>query len=134
MDHTVLRTATMVKQPLLFHHPESRASIGSMGDLRRDGRKAFSGKISVTWSDEHGDPCTRNGECLDISTRGLKVKVDSEIPARTVVIVKARELDLHGSASVRSCTRVGARYILGLEFVGGLKWQPPETLAGAGNQ
>jgi hypothetical protein len=102
-----------------------------MGDLRRDNRLAFGGKISLIWASANGDPCARNGECIDVSSSGLKVKVDSQIPTRTVVTVKARELALHGSASVRSCTRVGARYIIGLEFVGGMKWEVPPALAAA---
>ena len=96
-----------------------------MGDLRKNSRLSYSGKISLTWAAENGDGCARNGECLDVSSSGIKVRLDSQIPARTVVTVRASELALHGSASVRSCNRVGARYIIGLEFVGGMKWQLP---------
>ena len=99
-----------------------------MGDLRRDTRLLYTGKISLAWANPAGDACARNGECIDISSSGLKVKVDIQIPTRTVVTVRAQELALHGSASVRSCTRSGVRYIIGLEFVGGLKWQIPPTL------
>jgi len=102
-----------------------------MGDLRKDGRFAYRGKISLTWANQNGDPCALNGQCLDVSSRGIKVKVDSEIPTRTVVTVNARDLALHGSASVRACNRAGGRYIIGLEFVGGLKWRLPATMAAA---
>ncbi|HEY3740293.1 MAG TPA: PilZ domain-containing protein [Bryobacteraceae bacterium] len=100
-----------------------------MGDLRRDNRLNFPGKVSLTWSDEASHPFARNGECLDISPSGLKVKLDSNIPIRTVVTVKAKELELHGSASVRSCVRTGSKYTIGLEFVGGMKWRIPSSLA-----
>ena len=86
------------------------------------------GKINLTWATENGDPCARNGDCLDVSSTGIRIKVDAPIPTRTVVTVRARELELHGSASVRSCTRFGAKYIIGLEFVGGMKWQIPLAL------
>jgi len=102
-----------------------------MGDLRRDSRLTYNGKISLTWSNSAGDPLGRNGLCLDISATGLKVKLDSEIPVRTVVTVRAKELELHGSASVRSCVRTGVKYIIGLEFVGGMRWQAPASLATA---
>lgn len=102
-----------------------------MGELRRDSRLAYKGKISLIWANDHGEPCARNGECIDVSSRGIKIKLDDQIPARTVVTVRARELALHGSASVRSCTRSGVRYILGLEFVGGMTWQPPAHLVTA---
>jgi hypothetical protein len=96
-----------------------------MGDLRRDNRLNHNGRISLTWTDSAGHPFARHGECLDISSAGLKVKLDSGIPSRTVVTVKSKELALHGSASVRSCVRTGVTYIIGLEFVGGMKWQAP---------
>ena len=99
-----------------------------MGDLRKHNRLPFSGKISLTWADTNGNPFGRNGDCLDVSSTGLKIKLDSQIAVRTVVTVKAKELALHGSASVRSCTRLGSRFVLGLEFVGGMKWQIPAAL------
>ena len=100
-----------------------------MGDLRRAGRTPYSGKVNLNWASENGDPCARNGECLDVSSSGLKIKVDAPIATRTVVTVRARELELHGSASVRSCTRAGAKFIIGLEFVGGMKWRIPASMA-----
>jgi len=102
-----------------------------MGDLRRDARMTYNGKISLTWSDAAGHALGRDGQCLNISATGLKVKLDFEIPLRTVVTVKAKALELHGSASVRSCVRIGIKYTIGLEFVGGMKWQAPASLAAA---
>ena len=99
-----------------------------MGDLRRTRRLTYSGKINLTWADEAGNPFARNGQCIDVSAAGLKIKVDSQIPLRTVVTVRARELALHGSASVRSCIRGRSSFTIGLEFVGGMKWKIPETL------
>lgn len=105
-----------------------------MGDLRKSARLSYNGKISMTWSDDRGNSCSRNGDCMDISSSGLKIKVDTQIPTRTVVTVRSKELALHGSASVRSCTRTGVKYVLGLEFVGGMKWQAPESLVPTGSQ
>ena len=105
-----------------------------MGDLRKSTRIAYTGKINMTWSDSSGNSCGRTGDCIDISSSGLKVKLEAQIPTRTVVTVRSKELALHGSASVRSCTRTGVKYVLGLEFVGGMKWQIPESLAASGGQ
>lgn len=99
-----------------------------MGDLRRSTRLTYNGKINMTWSDEKGNSCSRHGDCMNLSSSGLKVKLDTQIPTRTVVTVKAKELALHGSASVRSCTRVGVKFEIGLEFVGGMRWQVPTSL------
>ena len=65
-----------------------------MGDLRKANRLTYDCKISLMWANERGDPCSRNGECIDVSATGLKVKLDSQIAARTVVTVKAKELAL----------------------------------------
>lgn len=102
-----------------------------MGDLRREGRLKYTGKINLTWSDESGHPFAQNCDCIDVSAAGLKIKLDSHIPLRTVVTVWARDLALHGSASVRSCVRKGLKYTIGLEFVGGMKWKLPQALAAA---
>ena len=96
-----------------------------MGDLRHADRTEYRGKINLSWSDDTGNPCARNAECLNISCNGLKVKTEFQLPLRSVVSVRASELALHGSASVRSCVRQGVKYIVGLEFLGGLKWKHP---------
>ena len=97
-----------------------------MSDLRKDARTEQKTKVNLIWLDASGHPFARNGLCLDISASGMKVKLDAEIPLRTVVTVRASEIQLHGSASVRSCTRVGTKFTAGLEFVGGMKWKMTE--------
>jgi hypothetical protein len=67
-----------------------------------------------------------NGRALNISASGMRVEVGDSIEQRTYVTVQCAALGLHGRASVRSCTRKGMKYILGLEFSAGLKWKPPE--------
>ena len=99
-----------------------------MGDLRKFERSTHRSKVSLVWSDESGHPCSRMGECLDVSSGGMKVKLDSVIPLRAVVTIKAPSIQLHGSASVRSCVRVGTKFTAGLEFVGGMSWKLPETV------
>jgi hypothetical protein len=102
-----------------------------MGDLRKHDRMTYGGKINLMWSDESGHPFSRNGECIDISSSGLKLRLDSKLPVRSVVTVRAMEIALHGSASVRSCVRIGVKYVVGLEFLGGMKWQVPDSAAAA---
>jgi PilZ domain len=104
-----------------------------MSDMRKDERTEQKTRVSLVWSDESGRPFSRNGECLDISSGGMKVKLDSEIPVRSVVTVQATAIQLHGSASVRSCVRVGTKYTAGLEFVGGMKWKLSDKLSPAGH-
>ncbi len=66
-----------------------------------------------------------NGRAMNVSAAGMRVEVADPIDKQTYVTVQCAALGLHGRASVRSCTRKGMKYILGLEFSAGLKWKPP---------
>jgi len=68
--------------------------------------------------------CVVNGKCLDVSESGMRVEVSESIDRQTYVTVQSTPLALHGRASVRTCARKGTKYVLGLEFSGGLKWKP----------
>lgn len=92
--------------------------------LRREGRTDSKGKVRLTWVDEQGNPFTSRGECIDVSTNGLRIIVTARIAQGTVVQVEAKDLKVHGSACVRSCQREKLDYILGMEFVGGFQWNP----------
>jgi hypothetical protein len=67
-----------------------------------------------------------NGKTLDISTSGMRVEVSDPIDRQTYVTLQCAALGLHGSASVRTCNRKGMKFVIGLEFSGGLKWKPKE--------
>jgi hypothetical protein len=67
-----------------------------------------------------------NGQALDVSSSGMRIEVGDPIEKQTYVTVQCTALGLHGRASVRSCTRKGMRYVLGLEFSAGLQWKPPQ--------
>lgn len=67
-----------------------------------------------------------NGRALNVSASGMRVEVADSIDKQTYVTVQCSALGLHGRASVRSCTRKGTKYILGLEFSAGLQWKPPK--------
>lgn len=67
------------------------------------------------------------GSTVDISESGIRLEVREPIEQRTYVTLQCSALGVHGSASVRSCTRQGTKFVLGLEFSGGLRWKPQET-------
>src|SRR5450631_136524 len=71
----------------LLPQPNTADSIYSMGDLRQHDRTTYRGKINLMWADESGNPYSSNGVCMDISESGLKIKVDSQLPVRSVVTV-----------------------------------------------
>lgn len=92
-----------------------------MGDLRQTGRFQSAGKVTLSWIDRQGHPCTVNGECLDISQGGIRVRMKLALDVRTYVTVKFAHANVHGSASVRSCIRERMDYVAGLQFTGGMK-------------
>jgi hypothetical protein len=55
---------------------------------------------------------------------GMRIEVPEPLEKQAYVTLRSNALSLHGRASVRSCTRQGTKYLVGLEFSGGLKWKP----------
>ncbi len=94
------------------------------GDLRRHARAEKSATIQLVWQDRQGVDRFVNGRSLDVSPSGMRAEVSQPIDKQTYVSLQCAALGLQGTASVRSCTRKGAKYIVGLEFSGGLQWKP----------
>jgi hypothetical protein len=94
------------------------------GDLRRHSRSAKSAPVTAVWKDRAGADKFGNGRALDISESGMRIEVSEPIEKQTYVTLQCVSLGLHGTASVRTCTRKGMKYVVGLEFSGGMKWKP----------
>ena len=94
------------------------------GELRRHVRDEKSSPVQIAWQDRSGADRFVNGRSLDISPAGMRVELSEPLDKRTYVTVQCLALALHGTASVRSCTRKGMKYIVGLEFSSGLQWKP----------
>jgi hypothetical protein len=60
---------------------------------------------------------------VDVTQEGMRIELKDRIQEGTFVNFRAEALKLHGTASVRRCTRQGAKYLIGLQFTGGLKWK-----------
>jgi hypothetical protein len=93
-------------------------------DLRRHTRAEKSSPIQIAWQDRSGVDRVIRGKCLDISESGMRAEVPESIDRQTYVTLQCPAFALHGRASVRTCARKGMKYILGLEFSGGLQWKP----------
>jgi hypothetical protein len=94
------------------------------GELRRHERADQSLPVQIVWQDRSGTDRFINGRTLNVSKSGMRVETGEQIDRLTYVTVQCVALGVHGRASVRSCTRKGMKYILGLEFSGGLQWKP----------
>ncbi len=96
-----------------------------MSEKRRHDRVPFHEAITISWSDRQGLLRTVRGRCLDISCSGLSAEVDMAPPLREFVqfMVEQRQ-NVRGTATVRRSTQRQGRYVIGLEFSGGLKVDP----------
>ena len=53
----------------------------------------------------------------------MRVECPVSIERGTFVTIRSSSLGLNGSASVRSSARRGSRYVVGLNFTGGMTWK-----------
>ncbi len=96
--------------------------------LRREDRDEKSSPVQLVWKDKTGVDRYVNGRSLDISPSGMRIEISEEIETRTYVTILCAGLAVQGSASVRSCTRRGMKFIVGLEF-SGFAWKPKSKQA-----
>ncbi len=98
--------------------------MAQKGDIRRHGRTARTDRVELTWKDQQGHPHTARGLVVDVSEAGMRVEIPSPLEKQSYVSVRSDTLGIHGTASVRNCSRKGLKYVAGLEFSGGLSWKP----------
>jgi hypothetical protein len=66
---------------------------------------------------------------VDICESGIRIQVPEALPERSYVRLRADKIALVGSGSVRTCIKKGTKFMVGLEFSGGMKWKRPQVLA-----
>jgi hypothetical protein len=98
--------------------------MAEKGDLRRHGRIQAGSIVELVWKDRLGNEKFTKARALDISESGMRVEVPEQISEGSYVTFRADELALHGRGSVKTCRGKGIRYVVGLEFSGGMKWKP----------
>ena len=92
---------------------------------RREDRSAAPAVIRVMWVDKLGRERFASVQSYDISASGMRLSLPEAVEARSFVRLQCAELGIHGTASVRHCEHQGGKYLVGLEFLGGLKWKQP---------
>jgi PilZ domain len=98
--------------------------MAEKGGIRRDDRIRTDQMVEVTWKDRSGQEKFARARTLDISELGMRVEMPEALDKLIYVTLRCSALSLHGTASVRSCVRQATKYLIGLEFSGGLKWKP----------
>ena len=69
------------------------------------------------------------GACLEVCRNGLRIETPEAIPVSTEVSLRALSLGLSGKGIVRYCHSHEGKFLVGLEFTGGLYWRPPDQVA-----
>jgi hypothetical protein len=93
-------------------------------DLRRHPRTRVEGGVQLSWTDQYGEQRFMTGRIIDVSETGMRIQTRERLVKLAYVSLRADQIALQGTASVRSCARQGSAYVVGLEFSGGLKWKP----------
>ena len=90
-------------------------------EKRSKNRIQVTGKVSLSWT-LHGREETSNGDVMDVSETGMRVRLHDGVPFGVVIRFRAESLKLYGTAMVLTCLQKGARCTVGIEFLDGLKW------------
>jgi PilZ domain len=113
-DHQILTTAVQD----VFR--VSASANDTREKRRRSPRHPTSAAIRLAWTSNFDKYAM--GVCVDISRTGVRIVTSDPIPVRTTVSFKSEALALSGSGTVRHYKRQNGKYVIGLEFGGGLKW------------
>jgi len=105
-------------------HVAAIQTLGAGAELHKRRRRAVrypcSGAIRVAWTSNFDRYVM--GQCVDISRTGLRMLISDPIPTRTSVCFKVDCLAFGGSGTVRHCKKQKEKYMIGVDFAGGLQW------------
>ena len=87
----------------------------------------MSAQVVVAWSDRSGHVRHVTAKCRDCSESGMSVELPEALEVRSHVLLRMEQGKLTGGATVRHCRRLGAKYLVGLEFGNGMSWRPKST-------
>lgn len=93
-------------------------------DPRRHPRVPVSGRATVAWTDSSGLNRAVTGRYTNASRSGVALELRDPLPDRAYVSFKCDGIKLSGSGAVRYCSRRNMGWRVGVEFSGGLSWQP----------
>ncbi len=91
--------------------------------LRRHDRHPLSGRVWLSWEQDGG---VRQVACkgLDISAGGMRLSSTDPLPIRNYVNFRIHGTPFAGTGSIRSCSHDRMRYLVGIEFGQGIRWDP----------
>jgi hypothetical protein len=77
---------------------------------------SYLGRAVISWEDTHGRAKFAPAKCLDVSEAGMRIETTEPIPVYANIWLRADQINLVGSATVKHIARHGSKYILGLEM------------------
>ena len=97
-------------------------------DLRRSRRYAVEGAmLRVSWLGSTGTlKVVQNARVLNICEDGMAFELPEPAQLMSRVKLQSDKHKLLGEATVRHCRRVGAKYVVGVEFADALRWKAPQ--------
>jgi hypothetical protein len=96
-------------------------------DMRRHRRYAVdAGVLQVSWLDASGAMKTARTRALNVSEGGIAIELPDAAMPLSMVRFQSDRFKVRGAGAVRHCRRMGTKWIVGLEFIEGLRWTPPE--------
>ncbi|MFB3777933.1 MAG: PilZ domain-containing protein [Bryobacteraceae bacterium] len=79
-------------------------------------RRAVGRPVWISWRDAVGLRESDDGFCQDLSKGGAALELPFPLKVRTRLNIRMSEAGLSGTGVVCRCTRVGPRYVVGVEF------------------
>jgi hypothetical protein len=81
--------------------------------------------IQVSWLDVNGRMKVSNTRVLNISEDGVAFQLPEAIMP-LLVRFRSERCNVEGVGAVKQCRRNGNKYLVGVEFTDGLRWQAPQ--------
>jgi hypothetical protein len=88
----------------------------SKKENRQYQRVPYLGSARISWDDEQGIAHFAHAKCINVSKGGLRIEVGEPIPLRSQISLRADQIGIGGSATVRNIAWRGCKYILGLNL------------------
>ena len=110
-------TRDAVSELLAARNPADGDRRGS--PRRRVARWPFPGTVELWIPEEDGGERYALATSLNLSTDGVGIRSDEELPsgAEVAIAIHEPELSFHGRGVVRHCTAIENEYLVGVQFV-----------------
>ena len=91
-------------------------------DVRGRVRHPATGELHLRWREPSGRERVVPATLVNASAEGLQLQISEPIPVRSAVGCSDPNLCIAGRGTVRYCNFVKGRYLIGVEFRGGIGW------------